>query len=95
MKHSLLPLCNYSKQKFEPRRLLQIYMYFEFVIWSFLSYWAVYYGKIFDYRYTNPSDFASRIDTNFYYEFMFGHLNLTERAVKEQTEIQGKNFYRA
>lgn len=57
-----------------------------------LSYLAVYYGKIFDYRHTDPSQFASRIDTNLYYSFMFGHLNLTQLDVKEQKEIQGDNF---
>lgn len=78
--------------RIEARRLLQIYMSCEFIMWTILSYLAVYYGKIFDYRYTNPSEFASRIDTNFYYEFTFGHLNLTGLNVEEQQKIQG-DFY--
>lgn len=94
MKRSLLPPYKCFSLRFESRKFLQIYMCCELVIWTFLSYSAVYYGKIFDYRYTDPSEFASRIDTNFYYEFMFGHLNLTalNDDVKEQRNIQG-DFY--
>lgn len=92
MKRSLVSLFNYISKKLESRKLLQIYMCCEFVIWSVVTYSAVYYGKIFDYRYTDPSQFSSRIDTNLYYALMFGHLNLTHLDVKEQREIQGKAF---
>lgn len=90
MKSSLLQYFKNFAVRLESRKLLQLYVCFELVIWTILSYSAVYYGKIFDYRFTDPSEFASRIDTNFYYEFMFGHLNLTTLDVKEQQNIQGK-----
>lgn len=93
MKRSLVPLCNYFNKNLESRKLLQLYMCYEFVIWTALSYSAVYYGKIFDYRHTDPSQFASRIDTNVYYSVMFGHLNLSQLDVKEQREIQGEAFF--
>jgi hypothetical protein len=92
MKRFLLPSCNYFSVRVESRKLLQCYMCCELVIWSILSYSAVYYGKIFDYRFTDPSEFTSRIDTNLYYELMFGHLNLTKLDVKEQRETQGELF---
>lgn len=95
MKRFLLPSCNYFSVRVESRKLLQCYMCCELVIWSILSYSAVYYGKIFDYHFTDPSEFTSRIDTNLYYELMFGHLNLTQLDVKEQRETQGELFYRA
>ena len=88
MKRSLASLCN----RLEIRKLLQLYMSFEFTIWTILSYSAIYYGKIFDYRYTNVAEFSSKIDANLYYSLMFGHLNLTQLGVKEQQEIQGKAF---
>lgn len=92
MKRSLLQSLNNFAVRFESRKLLQLYVCFELVIWTILSYSAVYYGKIFDYRFTDPSEFASRIDKNFYYELMFGHLNLTTLNVEEQQMIQGEFF---
>jgi hypothetical protein len=68
--------------------ILQYYMTFEISLCLMLSYLAIYYGKIFDYQYTDTSQFVRNIDTNLYYSLMFG-LNLTNVDVKEQRIIQG------
>jgi hypothetical protein len=71
------------------RKILKFYMTFELSVWSILSYCAIYYGKMFDYRLTNTTQFVQNIDTNLYYVVMFGHLNLTNVDVKEQRIVQG------
>ncbi|KAG5676964.1 hypothetical protein PVAND_006756 [Polypedilum vanderplanki] len=76
--------------KCDLRKILQFYMCSEFIIWAFLSYTTIYYGKIFDYRFTDTTQFVQNIDTNLYYTIVFGHLNLTYRDVKEQRAIQVK-----
>lgn len=78
--------------KCDSRKILQIYMTCECLVFAFLSYTAIYYGKLFDYRFTDTSQFAQNIDTNLYYTITFGHLNLTNYDVKEQRFIQGKQM---
>ena len=88
MKHNLT-LINYTINV-NTRKILQIYMCCELMVWAILSYAAINYGKMFDHRYTNTQQFAQNIDTNIYYVAVFGHLNLTYLDVKEQRIIQGE-----
>jgi hypothetical protein len=85
-----LTLANNCVLKCDLSKIVQAYMCGELIVWAFLSYTAIYYGKMFDYRFTDTKQFAQNIDTNFYYSLVFGHLNLTNRDVKEQRLIQGE-----
>ncbi|CAG9800412.1 unnamed protein product [Chironomus riparius] len=90
MKHNL-SLINYTINV-NTRKILQIYMCCELMVWAVLSYASINYGKMFDHRYTNTQQFAQNIDTNIYYVAVFGHLNLTYLDVKEQRIIQEKCY---
>lgn len=55
-----------------------------------MAYSAVYHGKIFDYKYFETQNFVAHVSEgeNWYYNLMFGHLNLTTN-IDQQKIIQG------
>ncbi|CRL03362.1 CLUMA_CG016783, isoform A [Clunio marinus] len=71
---------------------IYVYMWLELCIWSFMSYSAVYYGKIFDYKNFQTSEFTRHINEggNWYYRLMFGNMNLTNIDFDLQRNVQGK-----
>jgi hypothetical protein len=77
--------------KFDLRKGLICYMVLEFMIWTFMSYSAIYHGKLFDYKYVETSSFVAHVSTgeNWYYNIMFGHLNLTTNF-EQQKNMQRK-----
>lgn len=68
-------------------------MSLELCVWVFMTYSAIYHGKIFDYNFYETADFVAHVDAggNWYYHLMFGHLNLTTN-VEHQKTIQGEKF---
>jgi hypothetical protein len=60
-----------------------------------MTYSAVYHGKIFDYSFYETSTFVAHVNdgSNWYYNLMFGHLNLTKNF-EHQKSIQGEIFPR-
>lgn len=77
--------------KIAARKCAIVYVTCEMCVWAFLAYSAIYHGKIFDYRHTDPADFEKSIDSNWYYRIMFGHLNLSATDANNQQTIQGIN----
>ena len=72
-------------------------MLIELFVWCFMTYSAIYHGKIFDYKYIKTEDFISHVNGtgggNWYYQLMFGHLNLTNIDINDQRNVQGKELY--
>lgn len=81
---------------FKVRKSLMIscYIGLEMCVWCLLSVAAIYFGKIFDYTYMKTEDFVSHLNGekggNWYYQLMFGDLNLTNSDLNQQESIQGK-----
>lgn len=57
-----------------------------------MAYSAVYYGKVFDYKYTKAEEFSKHVSEggNWYYRLMFGNLSLTNIDTDDQRNVQGK-----
>lgn len=74
--------------------IISSYMWLELSVWCFMSWAAIYYGKIFDYNYSNTEEFVSHLSDenggNWYYHLMFGNLSLTNIESSQQESIQGK-----
>lgn len=72
--------------------LIYVYVWIELCLWCFMSYSAIYHGKIFDHKYTKPEEFRSHIEggENWYYQLMFGEIHLTNIDAQEQQRVQGK-----
>lgn len=82
---------------FEIRKslLISCYIWLEMIVWCFMSFSAIYYGKLFDYNYSKTEEFVSHISGekggNWYCHLMFGDLNLTNIETSRQESIQGKS----
>jgi hypothetical protein len=67
-------------------------MLIELFVWGFMTFSAIYYGKIFDYKYFETSRFVAHVNggENVYYNLMFGYnLNFTTN-IEHQKNVQGK-----
>lgn len=75
------------------RKCLICYMCFELCVWIFMTYSAVYHGKIFDHNFCKTEEFVTHVNdaSNWYYNLIFGHLNFTTN-IEQQKNIQGKIF---
>lgn len=76
------------------RSILKLYLWLEALIWSSFAYSAIVHGKLFDYEFTDTKEFVDAIVTgdNWYYQLMFGDLNLTNIGVVDQRFIQGSDL---
>lgn len=73
------------------RSFLSTYLLLEAFVWSSLAYSAIVHGKLFDYEFTDTQEFVDAINAgdNWYYQLMFGDLNLTNIGRVDQRFIQG------
>lgn len=77
--------------------MISIYIWCELIVWSFMTYSAIYHGKMFDHDHVKTEEFVSNIEGNkggnWYYRLMFGNLNLRQVDADQQHNIQGEmNF---
>lgn len=74
--------------------MISIYIWCELVVWLFMTYSAIYYGKMFDHEYVKTEEFVSHIEGNkggnWYYLLMFGNLNLLKVDADQQHNVQGE-----
>lgn len=78
--------------KLDLRKCLICYMLLELFVWAFMTYSAILHGKIFDYTYFETANFVAHVTeggSNWYYNLMFGHLNLTT-SIDQQKILQGE-----
>jgi hypothetical protein len=74
------------------RSFVLSWMWFELAVWCFLTYSSICYGKLFDYEFTDTEDFIVEISEgdNWYYDIIFGDLNVKNIDLSDQRIIQGK-----
>lgn len=78
------------------RFFVTIYLWLEVIVWPWLAYSAIVHGKLFDYQFTETEDFVDAINAggNWYYQLMFGDLDLTNIELADQRIIQGSKSLR-